>query len=208
MPSYNSQMLSIRRLARRFAWLAAIALASAASCPTGTGTATIAQPTLYNLYPSQPAVAEAPVSFLQIQRYQNQSVFEQAAVFSGIPAGATSCTLGWRQAAPAERHFIVVGSALIAALQLQGFPPASGSPSGPVVSYASVEPFEKATNATALHPDFTAWDKVAEAQGHIAGTVACAEEIYLKLSLDGRNGDGHLYFNQDEKNGFYVTFTC
>ena len=197
-------MATFRRLAQACACLAAITVGSAASCPSGTETAIISQPTMYNLYPSLPTAAEAPVSFIQIQQHDNRSIYEQAAVFTGIPAEATSCTLGWRQADASARLFVVVGSALVASLQLQGFP--TGSP--PVVSWASVEPFVEASNTTALHPDFTAWDKIQDANDHIAGGITCAQEIYLKLALDGRNGDGHLYFNQDEKNGFYVAYSC
>ncbi|ORY57751.1 uncharacterized protein BCR38DRAFT_448582 [Pseudomassariella vexata] len=171
---------------------------STAACTPGK----IAQPTMWNLYPSQPDLSQSPFTYLEVQIFESYPQLQQVAVFSGIPPTAKSCTLGWSQSDSTSRTFVVEGSGLIAASPLTGFP-AEGEP----VSTNSIKPFETAVD-DALTPDFTSWDQVAAAWNHTAGAVDCAEEIHLKLEIDARNGDGHVYFEQDAANGLYVSYTC
>ncbi|OTA93598.1 hypothetical protein M434DRAFT_395530 [Hypoxylon sp. CO27-5] len=172
-----------------------------ATCTSG---ASIWQPTMYNLFPAEPDKTQPAVSYLQVQEQENQAPLEQVAVFQGIPATATKCSLNWAQAAEAERTFVVDHSGYTSVLQLTGFP-AAGEP----ISSASIAKYEPADQSKAKHPDFTFWDKQSkDAQTHSAGQVDCAENIYLKVALDTLNGDGRVYLEQDAKNGFYVTYEC
>lgn len=169
-----------------------------AACTSGS----IFKPTMYNLYPSQPDLSQSPVSYLQVQVSGTNPQLEQVAVFSGIPSNAKTCSLMWAQAAESERTFVVDGSGLTSILPLTGFP-STGSP----VSANSIKPFESGEKAT--HSDFTFWDKQSkDAVNHTVGAIECAEEVYYKMSIDTENGDGHVYLEQDGKNGFYVTYTC
>ncbi|KAI2465852.1 hypothetical protein F4781DRAFT_407587 [Annulohypoxylon bovei var. microspora] len=172
----------------------------ATTCQSGS----VWQPTMYNLFPTQPDFSQTSVSYLEVQVRGTEPQLEQVAVFQGIPAGAKTCTLSWAQASEAERVFVVDDSGYTSVLPLTGFP-AAGSP----VSSASVKPFEPADAAAAKHPDFTFWDKQSkDAATHTAGVVACAEEMYFKVAIDTTNGDGHVYLEQDAKNGFYISYTC
>ncbi|KAI0388095.1 hypothetical protein F5Y04DRAFT_241648 [Hypomontagnella monticulosa] len=171
-----------------------------AGCPAGT-TNTIWQPTMYNLYPSEPEKAQDAVSHLHISYHKDAPALEQVAIFH-LPANAKTCSLNWAQADEAERTFVVDESGLASILPLTGFP-AAGTP----VSAASVAPYEPATGST--HADFTFWDKQAkDATTHSVGNFVCAENVYFKLSIDSVNGDGEVFMEQDKKNGFFVTYTC
>ncbi|KAI1397526.1 hypothetical protein F4819DRAFT_503287 [Hypoxylon fuscum] len=171
----------------------------AAACSAGV----VRKPTMYNLHPAQAELAQPSVSYLETQLHGSDPALAQAAVFSGIPATAKTCTLSWAQADAAARTFTVEKSGLISVLPLTGFP-AAGAP----VSSASVAAFEPADAEVALTPDFTFWDQTKTATNHTAGPVPCAENIYLKVSQNPVNGDGHVYLQQDEKNGFYISYTC
>ncbi|KAI1764240.1 hypothetical protein GGR53DRAFT_327618 [Hypoxylon sp. FL1150] len=175
---------------------------AAAACPTGTASAKIWQPTMYNIYPSDPSRSEAPVSHLEVQLHGSDPAVEQVAVFSGIPASAKSCTLGWSQAAASERVFVVEKSGLVSTTQLTGFPSDAVSAAS-VAAYEPEDPAEKG-----LTTDFTLWDKTATATGHVGGGVDCAESIYVKVAIEPVNGDGHVYMDQDLKNGLTIAYTC
>ncbi|KAI1379629.1 hypothetical protein F4677DRAFT_409814 [Hypoxylon crocopeplum] len=175
---------------------------TAPACPSGTN-GSVWQPTMYNLYPSEPSKAAPAVSYLQVHMQGDEPHLEQAAVFRGIPSGAKTCTVNWAQADEALRTFVVEHSGLIEVLPLTGFP-AEGTP----ISSASVAPFVPADASGATHPDFTFWDQTKTAVTHTAGQIPCAEDIYVKLALDPTNGDGHVFMEQDAQNGFYITYTC
>ncbi|KAI1460382.1 hypothetical protein F4805DRAFT_417347 [Annulohypoxylon moriforme] len=173
---------------------------ASSTCQSGS----VWQPTMYNLYPSQPDLSQTPVTYLQIQVSGTNPHLEQAAVFRGIPSGAKTCNLMWAQAAEAERTFVVDGSGFTSILPLTGFP-SSGSP----VSTNSLKPFIPGDDVKPTHADFTFWDKQSkDAVNHTVGQFECAEEVYFKLAIDTTNGDGHVYLEQDKKNGFYVTYNC
>ncbi|KAI1086375.1 hypothetical protein F5B19DRAFT_162879 [Rostrohypoxylon terebratum] len=175
---------------------------SSTPAPTACQSGSIFEPTMYNLYPSQPDLSQSPVSYLQVQASEKDPQLEQVAIFRGIPSNAKTCALMWAQASESERTFVVDGSGLTAIQPLTGFPSA-GAP----VSANSIKPFESADAPT--HSDFTFWDKQSkDAVNHTVGLIQCAEQVYYKLSLDTLNGDGHVYLEQDAKNGFYVTYTC
>ncbi|KAI1776617.1 hypothetical protein F4818DRAFT_457402 [Hypoxylon cercidicola] len=175
---------------------------AAAACPTGTS-AKIWQPTMYNIYPSEPERAEAPVSHLEVRIHGADPALQQVAVFGGIPAAARTCTLGWAQAAASERVFVVEKSGLLETQQLAGFP-AAGAPA----SAAGVAAYEPADPARTHSMDFTFWDHTEAAAVHVGSQVDCAEHVYVKVALDPVNGDGHVYMDQDAKNGLTLTYTC
>ncbi|XXG98876.1 hypothetical protein Hte_005206 [Hypoxylon texense] len=172
----------------------------AAACPTGTDSIKIWQPTMYNIYPSDPSRSEASVSRLEVGT--DDPAVAQVAVFRGIPAGAKSCTLGWSQADASERRFVVDRSGLVDTTQLTGFP-SSGA-----VSAASVASYEPEDPAKTHTLDFTFWDKTEKATSHTGGAVDCAESVYVKIALDKANGEGHVYMDQDGKNGLTLSYAC
>ncbi|KAH9986403.1 hypothetical protein F4779DRAFT_611826 [Xylariaceae sp. FL0662B] len=175
---------------------------STAACPTGTAKAKVNKPTMYNLHPSQPELAGPSVSHLEVQAGKDVAPLEQVAVFKGIPEGAKYCTLGWSQADAANRNFTVTGDGLITVSQLTGFP-ADGEP----VSSTSVAPFEDPA-APKTTPDFTEWDKSQGASDHMNGPLTCGTEMYLKLAKAEGTDDGHVYLEQDDKNGLFVQYSC
>ncbi|KAI1386760.1 uncharacterized protein F4822DRAFT_411150 [Hypoxylon trugodes] len=172
--------------------------------PSACSTGKIWQPTMYNLYPGEPDKAEDASSDINVGTDGDAPEVRQAIVFHGIPSSATKCTLSWSQAAENERHFTVDGSGFTAAQALSGFPDES-SP----VSYSSVDAF-LAADAKTFHPDFTFWDKQSkDAFNHPGGDFDCTSDMYFKLSLNATaNGAGHVYFEQDTKNGFYINYEC
>ncbi|KAG4220233.1 hypothetical protein PC116_g31288, partial [Phytophthora cactorum] len=152
--------------------------------------------------PEDPDHSEPSVSFIRIATEENKAPIEQVIVFRGLPAGAKKCNINWDQAAEAERNFTVTDSGYFGVQQLDGFP--YGEP----VSYTSVSKFVDA-DAKVTHGDFTYWDKQSKtAWPHFIGPVDCAEEIYLKLTLDTAQGYGRVFMDQDKKNGFHLDYTC
>ncbi|KAI1200942.1 hypothetical protein F5X97DRAFT_291719 [Nemania serpens] len=160
------------------------------------------QPRMYRVFPLEASWAEPELSQLEVLRSGNISLIENIAVFEGIPADAKSCSLGWAQAAKAERTtFAVQGKGLLATQQLSRLPDGglSWESMAPIVS-ESVE-----QGRPLLHPDTTSWPDIETAASHIAGFVNCAETIYLKIQVDDRNPAGSVYLGQDGKNGLTLT---
>ncbi|KAI2626347.1 hypothetical protein GGS21DRAFT_540843 [Xylaria nigripes] len=160
---------------------------------------TLYQPTMYRVYPNETGRSSGPaVSQLEVQRSDNVSLLENIAVFERVPATATTCTLGWDQAARAQRtDFFVDGNGLLAAQQLSRLPEGE-------ISWDSIAPItEEAVEQgkPLLHPDTTSWPEVESAWSHIAGPVNCAETVYLKIQIDDRDGAGFVYLGQDARNG-------
>ncbi|KAI1496209.1 hypothetical protein F5X99DRAFT_83577 [Biscogniauxia marginata] len=178
--------------------------AAAAACPTGSARAA---PTLYNLYPARPDAAEAPVTHIEVQSTSSETeTREQAMVVRGVPAEAKTCTVIWIQAEADERNFVVSGNGLTSVLQLNGFPA-----DGESISYGAVQPYiEASTTPERRHADFTRWDLPQYgAANHTLGPYSCAENMYFHLSIDKEeSGEGHVYFDQDDKNGFFVEYSC
>ncbi|KAK6957953.1 hypothetical protein Daesc_000744 [Daldinia eschscholtzii] len=171
------------------------------ACAPGTN-GSAWEPTMYNIFPEDPDHSEPSVSFIRIATEENKAPIEQVIVFRGLPAGAKKCNINWDQAAEAERNFTVTDSGYFGVQQLDGFP--YGEP----VSYTSVSKFVDA-DAKVTHGDFTYWDKQSKtAWPHFIGPVDCAEEIYLKLTLDTAQGYGRVFMDQDKKNGFHLDYTC
>ncbi|KAI1819081.1 hypothetical protein F4861DRAFT_528315 [Xylaria intraflava] len=175
---------------------------SAAVQSRDTEATIIFEPTMYLVYPTDPKRFDSPTSQLEVQRSGNMSILENIAIFENIPATAKTCTLGWAQAAIAERTpFIVDGSGLLGAQQLPRIPEGQ-------INWESIAPIVEEAVAQGdplLHPDTTSWPDIKLEEKHIAGPVDCAEAIYLKLQVDYRNGDGFVYLGQDSKNGLTIT---
>ncbi|RYP91117.1 hypothetical protein DL770_002773 [Monosporascus sp. CRB-9-2] len=173
--------------------------------PSSTPTVTVPleelpQPTMYNLNSSDADRGEPPVGYFQVEAQEDVSI-EQAAVFRGIPAGAKLCKLMWRQAGSAERCFSVDGHGLTAVRQLSGFP-GEDEP----VTFNSLRAFDRG-NATTFSPDFSFWPDHDGPFEHMAGAITCSQEIYLRIAINRSYGDGFIYLDQDEKNGFYIQYT-
>ncbi|KAI1491824.1 hypothetical protein F5X96DRAFT_444481 [Biscogniauxia mediterranea] len=181
----------------------ATATSTAGACPP-SGSARAA-PLMYNLYPSEPDRSEAAVTVIEVEG-TTSTTQEQAMVVGGIPAAAQNCSVIWIQAAADARDFAVTGSGLTSVLQLEGFP-APGEP----VSWAAVAPFVESTSKPRnRHADFTGWDQPEYAnRNHTLGAFDCAEEMRFHLAIDREEGgDGHVHFQQDEHNGFFVEYSC
>ncbi|KAI3323481.1 hypothetical protein HD806DRAFT_496831 [Xylariaceae sp. AK1471] len=159
------------------------------------------QPTMYRVYPTAPNISEASVSQLEVQRWDNASILENIVVFEGIPPNAKTCTLGWVQAAKAERTtFIVTGNGLLAAQQLTRIPKRRMTWHNiALIAKESVE-----QGKPLLHPDTTYWPDIETQSSHIAGFVDCAEAIYLKIQIDDRSGDGYVFLGQDVRDGLTI----
>ncbi|RYO82826.1 hypothetical protein DL766_006244 [Monosporascus sp. MC13-8B] len=171
------------------------------STPTGTvPPEELPQPTMYNLNSSDADRGEPPVGYFQVEAQGGVSI-EQAIVFRGIPIGARLCKLMWRQAGSAERCFSVGGHGITAVRQLSGFP-GENEP----VTFNSLRAFD-GDNATTFSPDFSFWPDHDGPFKHLAGAITCSEEIYLRIALNRSYGDGFIYLDQDEKNGFYIQYT-
>ncbi|KAF4121843.1 hypothetical protein GMORB2_1683 [Geosmithia morbida] len=178
--------------------------------PNATSTTTRAPgPVSWNVYPQQRSLSRGPSSGFEVQSYGNRSSLEQVLVFSGIPDGAESCTLGWSQGSREDRVFLVDGEyALVKVTQLSGIPK-DDEP----ITYDSIEPYVKAADddaeaAPSLSPDFTSWDDVQGPSDHVAGGVRCAGDIYLKMELYDPTTPAHVYLSTDEENGFWIEYTC
>ncbi|KAI1162535.1 hypothetical protein F5B18DRAFT_623324 [Nemania serpens] len=160
------------------------------------------QPRMYRVFPLQASWSEPELSQLEVLRSGNVSIIENIAVFDGIPADAKSCTLGWAQAAKAERiGFAVQGNGLLATQQLSGLPEGG-------LSWESIVPIVREAveqGRPLLHPETTSWPDIETAATHIAGPVNCAETIYLKVQVDDRSPAGSVYLGQDAKNGLTLT---
>ncbi|KAJ1337876.1 hypothetical protein MN608_00732 [Microdochium nivale] len=179
----------------------------------------LAMPVMYNLYPGDPDRAEAPTSYIDIQNLPDREEREQVVVFRGVPAGATGCTLGWIQAAEAEREFDVEqnGSTKVKPFYEFPAPIAASQESGggcegeeedPVINYSVIKPLSSASTQMEMGPDFTFWNDSPGAVPHVAGDLPCAEEMYFHVRVNPGNGQGDVRFKQDEKNGFTMSWNC
>ncbi|KAF4461533.1 hypothetical protein FALBO_11673 [Fusarium albosuccineum] len=152
---------------------------------------------LYNIFPESPDLSKDSLGF-HLETYNNASQVEQVLVFSGIPAGAKTCSVGWDQGERIERVFIVKGgNALAGVKQLSGFPDNE-------VTYNTIKPFADGEEFGGA--DFTNWDDLP-AQGHNIGSVDCAETLYLKVALRDKNGNTKVFLNQDKTNGLAITYS-
>ncbi|KAI0546787.1 hypothetical protein F4679DRAFT_401498 [Xylaria curta] len=162
----------------------------------------LVQPKMYQVLPLETSHSGPAVSQLEVRRTGNVSTVENIAVFEGIPIDASTCMLGWIQAAKHERDFTVIGNGLLAAQQLPKLPDGE-------VSWENIAPIaDEAVKEgwPLLHPDTTDWSEVDTAARHIAGFVDCRTTIYLKLQVDDRDGDGYVYLGQDAQNGLTLEF--
>ncbi len=160
---------------------------------------------MYILDSSQPDYSQPPVDCIQLDRTGDVSL-EQAMVFRGIPAGAQNCQLKWMQADESERNFTVGRHGRTIAHQLTGFPTTGAEGDDAPVSLNSVLPFDNG-NTTRFSPDFTQWPENHGPWDHLAGTIPCSEDIFLRIRLNEEEGDGFVHLDQDEKNGFYIQYT-
>ncbi|KAJ4114681.1 hypothetical protein NW760_001604 [Fusarium oxysporum] len=169
------------------------------NCPS-TGKTTRQEPSaLYSVFPGSPDVAKKSVGF-NVATYNNASQIEQLLVFTGIPAEAKKCTLGWAQGEQPERLFIVKGGdALTEFKQLSGFP-------GKAVTYNTAKEFDTAGESVGA-ADFTNWDDLP-AQTHIVGNIDCKSIVYLKAALRNPNGNTKVFLEQSDKNGVYIEYSC
>ncbi|KAI0818272.1 hypothetical protein GGR55DRAFT_68641 [Xylaria sp. FL0064] len=166
--------------------------------PVSRDTILLVQPTMYQVFPGSASKSTLSVPQLEVLRTSGTSVLENIAVFEGIPADAKTCSLGWVQAAKAERtEFAVARNGLLATQQISRLPEGD-------VNWENITPIvEEAVEQglPLLHPETTGWTKIDTQASHIAGYVDCAETIYLKIQVDDRDTDGFVYLGQDTING-------
>jgi hypothetical protein len=173
----------------------------AAACPTGTASIDIAPAAIHDIFPERPSHARGPVSGIHLETFSNASQVEQAVVFTGIPAAAKSCAVGWKQAGRLERVFVFRGSDGVTGVrQLSGFPF-----DGERVTHDSLKHFDTADELGAL--DFANWDETGAA-GHVGATVDCAESMYFKFALRNVESETRVFLGQDDVNGWVISYTC
>ncbi|KAI1290517.1 hypothetical protein F5Y03DRAFT_62898 [Xylaria venustula] len=158
----------------------------------------LVQPTMYQVFPVSASQSSGPVPQLEVLRTGNTSVLENIVVFEGIPANAKTCSLGWTQAAKAQRtEFVVARNGLLASQQISRLPEGD-------VNWESIAPIvEEAVEQgrPLLHPETTGWPQIETAAGHIAGYVDCDETVYFRIQVDDRDTDGFVYLGQNTING-------
>ncbi|KAI0438189.1 hypothetical protein F4803DRAFT_535873 [Xylaria telfairii] len=170
--------------------------------PDDTDPNILVQPTMYQVLPLDSSTSGPPVSQLEVQRTGDTSTIENIVIFDGIAENATTCTLGWIQAARDERNFTVIGNGLLAAQQLSKLPDGE-------VSWENIVPVAKESVEQGwplLHPDTTDWAEIDTPASHVAGLVDCYGTIYLKLQIAESDGDGYVYLGQDALNGLTLEF--
>ncbi|KAH8205112.1 hypothetical protein TruAng_000677 [Truncatella angustata] len=131
----------------------------------------------------------------------------EVGVFTGIPADAKSCSLGWHQGDANKRTFKVTGNGLVSAWQLDDLNTKDG------VSWSDVKSAK--TVGKEAGPDFTSWDLPEYGStNHGSWSLDCRETIYIKFETLKVPADSdskeyrNVYMDQDENNGFYVRYEC
>lgn len=170
------------------------------------GTTTNDQRDMFVVYPANPETTGSAVKYFQV--VSGSMDINQVGVFSGIPAEAKSCKLGWKQGAAADRSFKVTGNGRVSVFQIEGIDATDG------VSWSEVE--DATVTSTEFGPDLTNWDSPSIGvwdHGSSWG-LTCAETIYLKFAThkgaedNGSDEYRNVYLEQDDNNGFYVSYTC
>jgi hypothetical protein len=161
---------------------------------------------IYEVLPARPDVARAPVPFIHLETMQNVSTTEQVVVFRGIPAGATTCSMGWRMGPKEDRIFLEMGDIQLRADVLAGV---DFAPNSADVSYSTVQGRE---SGETLSPNFTWWSTSTDAPGdHPSGAVTCAEDLYLKIVIASplmpdSETEPAMYWAMDADQGFYIDY--
>ncbi|PKS11612.1 hypothetical protein jhhlp_001762 [Lomentospora prolificans] len=165
-----------------------------------TGTATTVIPeVLYNIYPEHGDLAANEVSGAHLESYDDASQVEQVVVFRGIPAEAKECKFGWRQGERIERSFVITGEHGLAKVkQLPGLPEDD-------ITFNSVKSFDDAAKEIGA-VDFTNWHTLGPFI-HPTGNIDCAETVYIKLNLKDGEGNTQVFLEQNDENGFYVSYS-
>ncbi|CAI4213237.1 unnamed protein product [Parascedosporium putredinis] len=154
---------------------------TASSCNPNAKATHLEPSVIHDIFPTQPDLATGPATGVHLETYADKSQVEQVLAFTGIPKDAKSCSFNWKQGDRIERIFIAV-------------------------SYNSVKPFDTA-KAEFGGADFTNWDTLGD-DTHGVGVVDCAESLYFKVALRNAKGETSIYLNQNESNGYYVSYTC
>jgi hypothetical protein len=160
---------------------------------------------MHVVVPSNPEYSTQDVGYFQV--ISGDMDVNEVGIFTGIPADAKRCTLGWKQGGPDERAFKVTGNGRVSAIQLNGLDAADG------YTWTDVQ------NANAISaefgPDFSFWDGPEyPATTHGSWDLNCAETIYMKFEThkgaenQGVDGYRNVYLEQDDKNGWYINYTC
>ncbi|KAH7316808.1 hypothetical protein B0I35DRAFT_434041 [Stachybotrys elegans] len=185
--------------------LATVALASPTAIvprqQDAPSTGSVRRPAMHNIFPQQPDAHRGPLTGLHLETFANLSQLEQVAVFRGIPAAASNCVLQWDQADKDSRTFIVKGGSGLTRMRLL-----EGLPDGPI-TFDSIRPFDTAADEDQFGADFTLWDdEMYGAQTHIASSIPCAEDIFIKISMRDPTTKTSLYLGQDDNNGLWIEY--
>ncbi|KAI0121769.1 hypothetical protein BJ170DRAFT_688002 [Xylariales sp. AK1849] len=168
------------------------------------GTTTKDQRDMYVVVPSDPDSVTPAVEYFQV--ISGDMDINQVGIFTGIPADAKKCSLHWKQGGPDERVFKVTGNGLVSATQVDNLSTCGG------VSWSEVQSAKVISKEAG--PDFTYWDqREFAAATHGSWDLTCAETIYMKFeTLKGAGQDvkeyRNVYLEQDDKNGWYIEYTC
>jgi hypothetical protein len=154
---------------------------------------------LHNVFPEAPDLSQNSKAF-HVEAWNNASQVEQILVFSGIPLGAKDCSVGWRQGNRIDRLFICEGGDKLAGVRQM-----SQIPEHQPVTFSSIQSFDHGSEDIGA-ADFADWDDL-ESWDHIVGSINCAESIYLKAALRDVSGSTKVVLDQNDQNGFYVTYS-
>ncbi|KAK2023768.1 hypothetical protein LX32DRAFT_697662 [Colletotrichum zoysiae] len=179
-------------------------------CPQPVAPGTVAHPQHFNIYQSQPDHPTDSVPHLDL----HTNVTRQVVVFAGVPAAATTCSLGWRQGPVETRAFRVDGSGLVSSRQLsaEGFPAwtAGSSSDNVAINPSTIAPFQRGAGEFTAGMDFTFWDRpgYSAPRPHGGPAVECGERIVVELAVNLDNGqDGRVFMQDDAENGLYISYS-
>ncbi|KAK6218829.1 hypothetical protein QIS74_06038 [Colletotrichum tabaci] len=168
----------------------------------------IAHPQHFNIYQSdsQPNHPTDNVPHLDL----HTNITRQVVVFTGIPATAKTCSLGWRQGPVETRIFRVDGSGLVSSRQLktEGFPTWTKG-SDVLINPTTIAPFQEGSEFSS-GMDFTFWDQpdFSAPATHAGPSVKCEERIVVELAVNLNSGqDGRVFMQDDAENGLFISYS-
>ncbi|GJC93233.1 hypothetical protein ColKHC_02059 [Colletotrichum higginsianum] len=140
----------------------------------------------------------------------HSNITRQVVVFTGIPAAAKTCSLGWRQGPVETRIFRVDGSGLVSSRQLkaEGFPTWTKG-SDVLINPTTIAPFQEGSEFSS-GMDFTFWDQpdFSAPATHAGPSVKCEERIVVELAVNLNSGqDGRVFMQDDAENGLFISYS-
>ncbi|KAM0186134.1 hypothetical protein ACHAPI_011872 [Fusarium lateritium] len=154
---------------------------------------------LHNVFPEAPDLTRNSKTF-QVEAWNNASQVEQILIFNDIPINARDCSVRWRQGNRIDRLFICKGVDAVARVkQLSQIPQLHP------ITFNSIQSFDHG-NEDIGAADFGDWDDL-ESWDHIVGSIDCSENIFLKAALRDVRESTKIVLDQNDQNGFYITYS-